>query len=313
MRKRLDCQGTLQCIMGANKGGIAVNIKEIEQKTGMTRANIRYYEAEGLIHPQRRENGYREYTAENVDALLKIKLLRSMDISLEDIRRLQAGETTLQETAQTQIAILSEKRDTLVRTLAAVQLLAQRGDSFETLDALFFLGLLENGSDALKRDTMPRLCMPWRRYFARMVDLELYALMVGFLIRDFLLRNVLLTLFTFAAMLLTEPLLLYLFGTTPGKAIFGIRVTDGEEGRLAYARGLERTWMVLLEGMALNIPFLGWYFQYRCLQAAENGDALSWEQDSELTYKDAQPWRNGLCAVVYCGLLVCRFLLMGGL
>ncbi len=160
---------------------------------------------------------------------------------------------------------------------------------------------------------MPRLCMPWRRYFARMVDLELYALIVGLLIRDFLLRNLLLTVFTFSAMLLTEPLLLYLFGTTPGKAIFGIRVTDAEEGRLPYGRGLERTWMVLLEGMALNIPFLGWYFQYRCLQAAENGDALSWEQDSELTYKDAQLWRNGLCAVVYCGLLVCRFLLMGGL
>lgn len=290
-----------------------MNIKQVEQQTGMTRANIRYYEAEGLIRPQRRENGYREYTQEDVRTLQKIRLLRSMDISLEEIRRLQAGETSLQETAQMQIAVLSEKQGTLARTLAAVQLLAQRGDSFENLDVPFFLGLLENGSDALKKDTMPRLCMPWRRYFARMVDLELYALIVGLLIRDFLLRNLLLTVFTFSAMLLTEPLLLYLFGTTPGKAIFGILVTDAEEGRLPYGRGLERTWMVLLEGMALNIPFLGWYFQYRCLQAAENGDALSWEQDSELTYRDAQVWRNGLCAMVYAGLLVCRFLLMGGL
>lgn len=290
-----------------------MNIKQVEQHTGMTRANIRYYEAEGLICPQRRENGYREYSQEDVSTLLKIRLLRSLDISLEEIRRLQAGETSLQETARTQIAVLSEKRDTLARTLTAVQLLAQRGDSFENLDVPFFLGRLENGADALKKDTIPRLCMPWRRYFARMVDLELYALMVGFLIRDFLLRDVLLGLLSFSVMLLTEPLLLYLFGTTPGKAIFGIQVTDTEEGRLPYARGLERTWMVLLEGMALNIPLIGWYFQYRCLQAAENGDALSWEQDSELSYKDAQLWRNGLCAIVYAGLLACRFLLMGGL
>ena len=28
-----------------------MNIKEMEGKTGMTRANIRYYEAEGLIFP----------------------------------------------------------------------------------------------------------------------------------------------------------------------------------------------------------------------------------------------------------------------
>ena len=89
-----------------------MNIKQVEQQTGMTRANIRYYEAEGLIRPQRRENGYREYTQEDVRTLQKIRLLRSMDISLEEIRRLQAGETSLQETAQMQIAVLSEKQGT---------------------------------------------------------------------------------------------------------------------------------------------------------------------------------------------------------
>ena len=62
-----------------------MNIKQVEQQTGMTRANIRYYEAEGLIRPQRRENGYREYTQEDVRTLQKIRLLRSMDISLEEI------------------------------------------------------------------------------------------------------------------------------------------------------------------------------------------------------------------------------------
>ena len=290
-----------------------MNIKEIEQKTGMTRANIRYYEAEGLICPNRRENGYREYTQTDVDTLLKIRLLRSLDISLERIRTLQSGEINLQSAAREQVGILTERRDTLARTLTVAQQLADNTETFETLDAISWLRVLETGGSARQEDALPRLNLPWRRYFARIVDLEIYALMVGFLIRDFLLRDVLLALLTFAAMLLTEPLLLYLFGTTPGKAIFGIRVTDAEEGRLPYGRGLERTWMVLLEGMALNIPLIGWYFQYRCFQTAENGELLSWEVDSELTFRDDRIWRCCLCAAVYGGLMVCRLLLLRGI
>ena len=32
-----------------------MNIREIEQQLGIPRANVRYYEKEGLLHPQRRE------------------------------------------------------------------------------------------------------------------------------------------------------------------------------------------------------------------------------------------------------------------
>ena len=39
-----------------------MNIKEIEERSGLTRANIRYYEQEGLIAPVRRENKYRDYS-----------------------------------------------------------------------------------------------------------------------------------------------------------------------------------------------------------------------------------------------------------
>ena len=38
-----------------------MTIKEMETRSGLTRANIRFYEAEGLLTPQRRPNGYRDY------------------------------------------------------------------------------------------------------------------------------------------------------------------------------------------------------------------------------------------------------------
>ena len=37
-----------------------MTIKDMEMQTGLARANIRYYEAEGLITPERAENGYRD-------------------------------------------------------------------------------------------------------------------------------------------------------------------------------------------------------------------------------------------------------------
>ena len=63
-----------------------MKIKEIEVLTGMSRDNIRFYERCGLLEPYRNENGYREYSDENVLTLKKIKLLRTLHISIDDIK-----------------------------------------------------------------------------------------------------------------------------------------------------------------------------------------------------------------------------------
>ena len=51
-----------------------MTIKDMELQTGLARANIRYYEAEGLITPERAENGYRDYSQEDAETLLRVKL-----------------------------------------------------------------------------------------------------------------------------------------------------------------------------------------------------------------------------------------------
>ena len=62
-----------------------MTIKEIEELSGMPRANIRFYEAEGLLRPDRDTNGYRNYSEEDLRILQKIRLLRALHVSLEDI------------------------------------------------------------------------------------------------------------------------------------------------------------------------------------------------------------------------------------
>ena len=51
-----------------------MKIKQAEELAGITSKNIRFYEEQGLIHPERYDNGYRNYTSEDVEVLKKIKL-----------------------------------------------------------------------------------------------------------------------------------------------------------------------------------------------------------------------------------------------
>ena len=73
-----------------------MTIKEVEDRTGLVRANIRYYEEQGFFSAARGENGYRNYSGENVDTLLKVKLFRQLGFSLEDIHDLQRGDQRLE-------------------------------------------------------------------------------------------------------------------------------------------------------------------------------------------------------------------------
>ena len=92
-----------------------MNIQEIERELGIPRANIRYYEKEGLLHPQRGSNNYRIYSDEDVETLKKIRLLRSLDMPVETIRAVQAGEVPLAEALARQARLLDNEAAKLER------------------------------------------------------------------------------------------------------------------------------------------------------------------------------------------------------
>ena len=83
-----------------------MNIAEAERRTGLTRANIRFYEKEGLLTPTRGANGYRDYTEDDVQTLRKIMLLRRLRLSVPDIRAIESGEKALPEAAAGQLDVL---------------------------------------------------------------------------------------------------------------------------------------------------------------------------------------------------------------
>ncbi|MET7621771.1 MerR family transcriptional regulator [Streptomyces sp. NPDC005408] len=61
-------------------------IGELANKVGTTIRALRYYEQQGLLHPRRAPNGYREYDESKVTQVGKIKLLLSLGLTANDVR-----------------------------------------------------------------------------------------------------------------------------------------------------------------------------------------------------------------------------------
>ncbi|MCD8325855.1 MAG: MerR family transcriptional regulator [Lachnospiraceae bacterium] len=357
-----------------------MTIKEIEMRSGMTRANIRFYEAEGLLHPARGENGYRDYSEEDLEILMRIRLFRTLQFSLAEIKELQSGSISLSLTLEKHLQDLAREHQELDRAGETCRAMREEGAEYDTLDAQRYLDVYERvvrlpgdegegtgictadggagsspwergegtgastadsrtlSSEALRQedrisdyaktleqpawmreDTVEPVRAPWRRYFARALDLSIYelclnaVLMLGFRINpdsinpgvqngNFTISVVWVSVLALVVMLFAEPLLLSVFGTTPGKWMMGFRVTDNAGYRLSYRAAFLRTWRVLWRGKGFDIPIYGLVRLWKSYRDCRDGETLDWEYDTELTQKDEGVWR-----VV---VLVCAFLLV---
>ena len=87
-----------------------MTIKDVEKRTGLSRSNIRFYEKEKLIEPSRNEsNGYRDYSENDVENIKKIAYLRTLGISIEDIRSIISEKVTLREMLKKQNEVLKSQ------------------------------------------------------------------------------------------------------------------------------------------------------------------------------------------------------------
>ena len=98
-----------------------MNIGTVSVKSGLPAKTIRYYEDIGLIRPDRRDNGYRDYSMEDVHRLRFLQRSRSLGFSVEECRQLLSlyGDTH-RESAEVK-AIAEAKLTQIDRKLAELQ------------------------------------------------------------------------------------------------------------------------------------------------------------------------------------------------
>lgn len=113
-----------------------MKINEVEALVGITRKNIRFYEAEGLLSPRRNsQNGYRDYGETEVEVLRRIKLLRKLGLPLEEIRQMQHGAYTVGDGMRRHLVSLERERQNLEAAIRFCGTLTDRRERLEELDA----------------------------------------------------------------------------------------------------------------------------------------------------------------------------------
>jgi len=296
-----------------------MTIKEMESRTEMTRANIRFYEAEGLLSPKRNENGYRDYSEEDFETLMKIKLLRSLRISLEEIKTVHSKEMNLDTLLKKHISHLEFEKNQIIQSQNVCEQMIMDGVRYDNLNAVYYLNKLRNEPEKIQykydvwEDVIPKVYAPWRRYFARTMDFAIYSTIVEtILVLAFrinleqlgTIRTFISTIFGIILMVAIEPILISKFGTTIGKAVLGLYITDLEGGKLSYNKSVWRTVGVLLYGLGFYLPFYNYYRMWKSYSALNESKELEWEDESSIELKDEKFWR-------YMVYVAARFAIIG--
>lgn len=279
-----------------------MTIRELLDAAGMDRTTVYFYEKEGLIRPQRRENGYRDYSAADLAELRRIKLLRQLGVSLEEIRALQAGQRQLPDALTRRLEELERQQAENERARAACRAIRDTGVSYAQLDPDRFAAPAPPPAAPAGpfRDAPPPVWCPWRRYFARLLDTTLYTLPVTAfltlvchlnLVRHSTAYSWIDLIVGILMTLALEPVFLHLWGATPGKALFGLRVENADGTRLTWRQASARTRRVLWEGLGLWLPGYSLWRLYKSYQDALEQGGSAWDREEEFHYM-AKPARR---------------------
>lgn len=111
-----------------------MKIKHVEELVGITRKNIRFYEEQGLLNPDRADNGYREYHEKDIKRLKQIKLLRKLSIPIEEIKKVFSGERGLETCLDRHLGELERQKNSLSQMQALSMQLIEGHMTLDRLD-----------------------------------------------------------------------------------------------------------------------------------------------------------------------------------
>ena len=299
-----------------------MNIKEIEERSGLTRANIRYYEQEGLLAPARRENKYRDYSEEDLETLLRIALLRSLGFSLEEItkaakRRGWSFAAAMRERS----AALESEGQRLLAARNVCDAISREVTSYSALRPEDYLNGFEPDAAAKQRDVAEP--HPLRRYLARAIDLALTGLSgllcavscccTITLCNHFQMQRIFLCglVRMGTARSSSSRCCSHALAATAGKWCMGITVTRPDGERLSYGEALERTAAVWLYGAGLGISIVELVCNYRSYRRYMNGEELAWESGSIERFDERGTGRMVLLYAASTALSLALTLAMG--
>ncbi|MFD7666258.1 MerR family transcriptional regulator [Streptomyces sp. NPDC059788] len=100
-------------------------IGELSKRTGVSTRSLRYYEQQGLLRPQRRASGYREFDEPDVAAVRRVRILLAAGLNTDLIREVLPCMTeegaVLAPTCEEMAQDLERERERLSRSIEQLQ------------------------------------------------------------------------------------------------------------------------------------------------------------------------------------------------
>ena len=90
-----------------------MQIKEVQEKLKISSYTLRYYEKMGLIQHYRDENGYRNYSEEDIHKIERIMFLRDINVPIEDIKDILNNKVTFQDVLESHIQKVNTEIESL--------------------------------------------------------------------------------------------------------------------------------------------------------------------------------------------------------
>ncbi len=140
-----------------------MQVNEVCKQTGLTKKAIEYYQNKGLVSPIIKENGYREFTDDNLEQLKMIALLRRLDLSTDEIREVMESK----DKKSVLIMIKQEKQIQAKAKLARIELieeLIREEDMYKVQDRI---NLLEQQTTIKEK-----LMMAFPGYYGRYISIH---------------------------------------------------------------------------------------------------------------------------------------------
>ena len=136
-----------------------MNVGTAARRSGLPAKTIRYYEDIGLIRPARTQNGYRDYTGDDIHRLTFLRRARGLGFSIENCRQLMAlyrdkgrASHDVREIAKSHVVAIEEKVRELESMRATLQKLIHACHGDERPDC----PILDDMAGAAAGDAPPR-------------------------------------------------------------------------------------------------------------------------------------------------------------
>ncbi|WP_312043850.1 RDD family protein [Anaerotignum sp.] len=295
--------------------------QEISAVYSLELSSIERFCSNNLVTPRRMEDGSFVYSEADGEMLQRLVLLDIVGVSENDFVKLRSKEITLKLVLQKQIWRLE---DGCLAKEICIDILEEEGDlrSFNALKYLERLKAYEHEPEKIliyNPNYRNQVFRPWRRYFARGLDMSIYQMILdailGFVCHVNLLNEGLLvkfvgTLVTVIMMLLIEPFLLNRFGTTFGKWVFGLRVEKTDGNLIPYREGLRRTWGVIGNGYGYMIPIYNLVCLFKSYKLCIEKEVQPWDEGISYTIKDTKWYRVVACIFLNVLVAVIAFVMI---